>query len=101
MNGVKNDDGKPQLDLLPYDSLVDITRVLEYGLQKYARDNWKKGIAIRRLLSATLRHLHTFNEGIDLDAESGLSHLAHAGSNVLFMLWLMHHKPECDDRKLF
>lgn len=98
MSAVKNDDKKPQLDLLPYDSLVEITRVLEFGAKKYGVDNWKNNLAIRRLINATLRHVMEFSEGIDIDSESGMSHIAHAGCNILFILWLMKHG-DCDNRR--
>ena len=33
-----------------------------------------------------LRHIFAWASGERVDAESGLSHLAHAGANVLFLL---------------
>ena len=69
-----------------------------YGKQKYGAQNWRKGLKFSRLTSATLRHLLSWNEGEDYDNESGLSHIAHAACNLLFLLELIHSKPDLDDR---
>ena len=95
---VKHDAGKPRPDLVPATALHEIWRVLEYGSRKYDDDNWRKTSSIRRYFSASLRHLWAWFSGEDLDPESGLHHLAHAGTCVLFMLALAIDHPDCDDR---
>lgn len=96
--GTKHDGGKEPLDLIPYDSLVEIAKVLNFGAGKYQPFNWAKGIEYRRLLSATMRHVYQFNNGEDADIESGHSHLAHAACCLLFLLWMEKHRPDLDDR---
>lgn len=95
----KADAGKPQLDLLPREGLEQIARVLEYGARKYQIHNYKKGRAWRRDAGAILRHVFAWLDGEDLDPESGLSHLAHAGCGVLFLLEYLKTHPELDNRR--
>jgi hypothetical protein len=97
-NGTKHDSGKPPMGLLPTKSLVEIAKVLAFGKQKYAAHNWRNGLQWSRLIDASLRHLTAFNDGEDKDPESGLSHLAHAGCCILFLLEFEATKPELDDR---
>lgn len=96
--GKKFDDGKLPLHLLPTESLEEIAKVLAFGAQKYDSWNWTNGLAWSRVLGATLRHLYKWARGIDVDEESGLNHLAHAGCNILFLLWYSTYRKEYDDR---
>jgi hypothetical protein len=83
---VKFDSEKVPLDLLPFEALVEVGKVLNFGAKKYARHNWRKGFHWSRLLGAALRHLFSWARGEDRDPETGLSHLAHAACTVLFLL---------------
>lgn len=85
---VKFDAGKPKHSLLPKSGLDAIAEVLEFGANKYGRDNWKQGDGMNytRLYDALQRHLTAWLSGEDLDPESGLNHLAHAGCNIFFLL---------------
>lgn len=96
--GKKFDSEKPPMDLIPYDALVEIAKVLAYGEKKYATANWTKGIEMRRLLSAAMRHIGQFNNGEDLDEESQTLHLANAATNLMFAIWMYKNKPELDNR---
>lgn len=98
--GLKYDTDKPRMELLPAYSLEEIARVLSFGAKKYESWNWSRGIAYSRLLGAALRHLYSFARGEDKDPESGLSHLAHAGCCVLFLLWMDKHRGDLDDRNI-
>jgi hypothetical protein len=96
--GIKHDSGKPRMDLLPYDALKEVAKVLGYGATKYSPGNWSKGIEVSRYIAATLRHIGEFTEGRDTDEESGVNHLAHAACDLLFALWMIQHRPDMDDR---
>lgn len=96
--GVKHDSGKPGMDLLPYDALVEVAKVLDFGAQKYSPGNWAKGIEISRLIAAAERHIGEYKEGRDTDPESQLNHVAHAACNLLFILWMQKHLPQMDNR---
>jgi len=97
-SGIKYDAGKPKLSYLPYDALVEVAKVMEFGAQKYDKHNYKKGMEYTRLIDAAFRHLHQFNDGQDLDEESHLNHISHCISNLLMLLWMVKHKPEMDNR---
>ncbi|MFO0448763.1 MAG: dATP/dGTP diphosphohydrolase domain-containing protein [Pseudomonadota bacterium] len=87
--GRKFDAGKLDYTLVPWDGLEEVVKVLEFGARKYARDNWKhvEG-GEQRYQAAAFRHLIAYNQGETVDQETGLSHLAHAGCCLLFLLSL-------------
>jgi hypothetical protein len=95
--GVKFDAQKLRLDLLDPYAIEQLAAVLTFGAGKYQPHNWRKGISKSRLIAAALRHLFAYLRGEDNDRESGLSHVAHAMCNLMFLLGL-EHRPELDDR---
>lgn len=96
--GLKHDQGKEPLSLLSRTWLLGVGSVLAFGAKKYASHNWRGGIERSRLLSAALRHLLAYNEGEDLDPETGLSHLDHASCCLMFARELHETRPDLDDR---
>ncbi len=98
--GVKFDEQKASMSLLPYKPLLEVVKVLDYGATKYGRYNWRKGMSWSRLIDATLRHVFAWVDGEDNDKESELSHIAHAACNLLFLLQYKVDYPEKDDRFL-
>lgn len=96
--GVKFDGDKPPMALLDPEYLEGIAKVLGFGANKYAADNWRNGIAVRRLISAAYRHLGAINKGEDIDSESGLSHSYHLGCCVMFLASMLNTRPDLDDR---
>ena len=78
-------EGKPQYSLIDLTSLEPMARVLEFGAQKYARDNWKKGMPFNKILDSMLRHIAAMQAGEMIDPESGLPHIGHIQCNALFM----------------
>jgi hypothetical protein len=96
--GLKHDHGKPPLSLIDRHAIEQIGLVLAFGAKKYAAHNWRGGIEYSRLIDAALRHLYAFADGEDTDPESGLSHIAHAGCCVVFLLGMIHARPDMDDR---
>lgn len=87
--GIKNDSGKERWDLFPWDAAREITKVLTKGAQKYSGRNWEKGMSYSRVYAALQRHLTSWYQlREENDPEWGLSHLAHAGCCVVFLLAL-------------
>ncbi len=85
----KHDAGKWRFSLVPLESLMQIVGVLELGAKKYAPGNWKTvPDAKTRYFDACIRHLMAWWSGERNDEESGISHLAHAGCCILFLLWI-------------
>ena len=103
MNGtqpLKLDTEKVRVELLPTDALNEIAKVLTFGAKKYEAGNWATGDGFKwsRLYGALLRHVFAWARGEDTDPESGISHLAHAGCMLLFLLAHTLRKQGADDR---
>lgn len=96
--GLKFDQDKPPLDLLPMEALLQVADVLKDGAKKYGRNNWQKGMRWTRLLGGALRHLFAWGKGEDTDPETGRSHLAHAACCVLFLMSYQTYQKGDDDR---
>ena len=96
--GMKFDTNKPAFDLLPDDALAEIQKVLDFGAKKYAARNWEKGLEWRRVWNATMRHLWAWVRREDKDPETGLSPLAHAACEILFLLAFELRGAGVDDR---
>jgi hypothetical protein len=86
LEGKKFDDEKLPWHLLPGDAIEEIVKVLDYGQKKYAPRNWEKGMAWNRPFAALMRHMWAWWRREEKDPETGLSHLAHAGCCILFLL---------------
>ena len=91
---IKADAGKPHPSYVPVSIIKAVMDVREYGNQKYgAPDNWR-GVEPERYHQALLRHiLAAWNDPYKLDPESGLPHLAHAATNIAFLLELRKGEP--------
>lgn len=96
--GLKFDQAKPRMDLLDFDALEGLAKVLTFGANKYAAHNWRNGISYSRLTAAMLRHLAAIQRGEDIDAESGLPHIDHLGCCWMFLSNMTKTRPDLDDR---
>lgn len=95
---IKFDQGKLPLHLLSTEAMNQTAAVLQFGAQKYAEHNWRKGFTWSRPLAAAMRHITAFNNGEDKDPESGFSHLAHAACCIMFLLEFEKTHKHLDDR---
>ncbi len=84
--GLKYDENKVRVDLLPVRALHEVAKVLTFGAKKYGANNWQNVKPLRRYFRAAIGHLWARALGEYLDPESGLPHLAHAACCVLFLL---------------
>lgn len=84
--GIKDNRGKPRVDLLPSAPLLAIAEVLAFGAAKYQPHNWRRGLPWPDTYASLQRHLLAWNEGQDLDPEARTNHLANAGCQLLFLL---------------
>ena len=94
----RHDQGKPRMDLLPGDALLDIAEVFTWGAEKYSDRNWEKGMEWHKLFAPIERHLWKWWQGEELDEESGKHHLAHAACDVLMLLASVKRGIGEDDR---
>lgn len=95
--GVKLDSDKPRYDLIDPYATDMLAQVLTFGAKKYAPHNWRKGIAMSRLVAAAQRHLFAIANGEELDPETGLPHSAHLQCCAMFITWTQKFMPEMDD----
>ena len=85
---MKFDTSKLRYDLIPTSTTKALAQVLTYGAKKYKPNNWQTVDDTDRYVAALYRHLEAWRDGEKVDKESGLSHLAHALTNVAFLLHL-------------
>ncbi len=97
--GVKYDQGKPMIALIPAVALEEEGKVWTFGAQKYGFWNWHKGLSYVRILSGVLRHISAMLRGEDIDPESGLPHAAHARCGLgMILQFQAENRKELDDR---
>lgn len=100
MSGDRYNENKPKMSLIleAPEALRGLAKVLEYGTNKYSRGNWKKGLKWTEVVDSAMRHLTAFANGEDVDPESGLHHVDHALTNLLFLSQFVHSDVGEDDR---
>lgn len=89
---------KVRLDLLPMIAQVQVARVFTFGAAQYGDQNWREGFSYSRCYGAALRHLAKWNLGEEVDDESGITHLAHAVANLMFLIEYQASGRGTDDR---
>ena len=94
--GERFNDGKLKWSLVDFNAFAPMVRVLEFGAEKYASHNWKKGLPTTEVCESMLRHTYAYLEGEDIDKESGLSHIGHIQCNAMFLSRMAYG--EHDDR---
>lgn len=89
----KKDKGKPRWSLLPAGTIRQVIDVLEFGAKKYSVGNWVTVPNARtRYYDAVMRHVEAWWSGEKNDPETGLPHLAHAATCLLFLMWFDNEK---------
>ncbi len=96
--GLRKNEGKLRVDLVPVSAITALAQVLEVGAKKYADNNWRRGMKWSNVHSSLHRHLLKWLAGEDKDEESGLSHMAHVLCNAAFLVEYETTCPELDDR---
>lgn len=89
---------KPRFDLVPWPAIEEIAEVLTFGAAKYEDNNWARGARWGRYFAALCRHIFAWWGGEDRDPETGYSHLAHAGCNLIFLMEYSRNSWGADDR---
>jgi len=62
-----------------------VAEALTHGSEKYDAHTWVN-VESRRYVDATYRHLEAARQGMVVDEDSGLPHLALAINNLMFLL---------------
>jgi hypothetical protein len=95
--GVKLDDGKLFMSLIPPETIIGLAEVLTFGANKYTKNGWQTvPEAQDRYKDALLRHFYAFQSGETHDPESGLHHLKHVLVNASFLLHFEENPPEVE-----
>lgn len=87
-NFMKWDMYKLKYSLIPPSAMKALAQVLTYGARKYKPNNWREVDDISVYWDALYRHLEAYRAGDKVDDESGFSHLAHAITNLAFLIEL-------------
>jgi hypothetical protein len=86
MSGIKHDSEKIDLSLTPKAAIEAMCQAFMHGLRKYGRDNYKGGMESHRYIAAAMRHILAWQNGEELDPESGYPHLGHALASIAMLL---------------
>jgi len=101
---MKFDKDKIRYDLVPVSTIHAIADILTYGAKKYKAENWRNVEDADRYIAAAMRHFEAYRSGewLDIDVLDELNnviikgsnkpHLAHAITNLAFLLELEHKK---------
>ena len=99
-DGIKYDSAKPRMNLLPPKAIVEVSKVLTFGAEKYDAENWRKLDDLQnRYTAGALRHIFAHMDGEQLDPETNLSHLAHALCCLLFKLEIELENAKIEEEK--
>lgn len=91
--------GKVEWHLLPWDALEQVVRVMMMGKVKYGEYNWTGGLPASSYFDSEMRHRIAEWRGQDNDLESKLAHDAHVAANALMKLaTTLRHGDAFDDR---
>lgn len=91
---MKFDGDKLRYDLVPPSAIKALAEVLTFGARKYKPNNWKQCEEQDRYVAALYRHLEAWRSGEVNDTDSGMPHLAHAMTNIAFLLELGYNPGE-------
>lgn len=93
MQANKDKKNKVPVELVPPYFIISIAEVLEFGAKKYGAWNWLEGRPWTEISGAAMRHLYKWMQGEDIDKESGLPHLSHCVTNLMFLtIWQLNKK---------
>lgn len=124
--GKKYDGSKLRMELIPYDSLIEVAKVITvehkfsglhlrfdrisfatlievakiftFGADKYEANNWRKGLKWSRIFGALMRHSSAWCLGEDNDPEHDITHLAACLWACLIIINFTKTRKDFDDR---
>ena len=89
---MKHDSGKCMVSLVDPAFTLGVGAILTFGAHKYAINNWQLVPDITRYKDAAYRHFLAYLSGELIDPESGLPHLDHLATNIMFLRYFEHGK---------
>ena len=82
-----------RFDLISSQGLRRLAETYAYGAQKYADNNWRKGMPFSVLMNHLIAHIYAYLEGDDNEED----HLAHAAWGLFALMEFEEMKPEFND----
>lgn len=89
---VRNTGGKGRMDLVPWSSVIRVSKHLENSLSNYPERNWEKGLPMHTMIDSAFRHLAKY-----VDGHTDEDHLCAATVNLLMAMWTEEKIPEMQD----
>ena len=96
--GLRYNQGKIRVDLLPPFSINEVAKVFTEGSKKYSDNNWRRGQLWTTTLASLKRHLLEWESGKDVDPEDGCLLMAKVATNAIFLTEYSKTYPQGDDR---
>lgn len=110
--GLRHNKGKIRYDLFEPFAMEELAKVFTKGAEKYAENNWLKGMKWSKMQASLMRHFEAFKKGEDFDFDptckecvsgtcvnhTGLLHMAQVAWNALALVSYYKHYPKGDDR---
>lgn len=98
--GLRYDEGKPRVDLIPPEAIFGLGHALGEGAKKYAERNWERGMPWSKAIGPLLRHMFKFMMGEEFDKETGVPHIDLVLVNATFLSTYYHRQIGEDDRHI-
>lgn len=89
---VRNTGGKGRMDLIPWCSIIRVSKHMENSLSNYPERNWEKGLPMHTMVDSAFRHLAKY-----MDGHTDEDHLCAAAVNLLMAMWIEEKMPEMQD----
>lgn len=91
----KFDNWKSNVELIPWNVLMEVGKILWFWKEKYWKNNWQKLEDFEdRYIWAALRHIYQHQDWEKRDQESWMLHLSHALTNLIFLVFKELEKDE-------
>lgn len=84
--GLRFDEGKLRVDLIPPEAMEAMAEILTIGARKYAERNWEKGMKWSKVVGPLMRHLLKWMKGEPYDIET-YEKYGEKHSHMKFVLW--------------
>jgi 5'(3')-deoxyribonucleotidase len=96
--GLRFNTGKLRYDLFEPYAMKELAKVFTKGAEKYAPNNWMKGMSWSSVNASLERHLQAWKSGEDVDEETQCLHMAQVAWNALALVSYKKIYPQGDDR---
>jgi len=83
---------KGRCDLLPFYTLIKLSKQFEIANEKYPERNWEQGMPLHCFLDSAIRHLFKY-----MDGQNDEDHLTSALWNIACAIWTEEKHPEMQD----